>query len=107
MIISAIRRGSPVRGAPRDRSRLAEDHMRRFATAASIFAAFLAGCVAARAVIPVARAGTTPQRWEYHCETLGLGTMRGFTETLNQAGVEGWELAGLTTQYYCFKRPLP
>ena len=58
---------------------------------------FVVGCatggVAAQLVVSPVRAGTTPTRWEYHC--LSIGTGNGVTSTLNQLGVEGWELVGV------------
>jgi hypothetical protein len=72
---------------------------------------FIVGCVAgattAQLVVPKARAGTNPQRWEYHCAE-GLGTPQ-----MNASGAEGWELVtassrGASTAWtlMCFKRPL-
>lgn len=79
---------------------------------------FVIGCAmggAAHLVVPPARAGTAPTRWEYQCmETAGAG----MTSTLNRFGAEGWELAsiapaGIPGGYYvntytlCTKRALP
>jgi hypothetical protein len=81
---------------------------------------FVVGCVAgattAQLVVPKARAGTNPQRWEYHCvESSGFN--KDSAPTLNARGAEGWELvsashrarASLSEQHdvlFCFKRPL-
>jgi hypothetical protein len=65
--------------------------------------------------VPVARAGTTPQRWEYTCQR----ATEGVTVMADKFGQEGWELTaaagagwgnGLTaesTMVRCFKRALP
>jgi hypothetical protein len=70
---------------------------------------FFLGCAAERLIVPPARAGTTPQRWEYTCkDETGDGDA---TTMANQMGREGWELATAGTHAYgatwCFKRPLP
>jgi hypothetical protein len=87
---------------------------------------FLIGCatggVASQLVAPVvpaARAGTTPTRWEYHCSTVGPGP-DAVTIDLNAGGGQGWELVSVTpnserTSYekgrnaflVCSKRALP
>jgi hypothetical protein len=70
---------------------------------------FLAGCVVGGAssqlVIPPARAGTTPTRWQYICTD--------DVEALREAGQKGWELVTATVageygtiREYCLKRPL-
>ena len=69
--------------------------------------AFVVGCgaggAASQLVIPSARAGTTPTRWEYLCITTGLNT-----ERYNEAGDKGWEMAATPSfGAACFKRPLP
>jgi hypothetical protein len=84
---------------------------------------FVIGCVAGGAasqmVVPKARAGTNPPRWEYVCgesenEAIPLAQ-------LNKAGAEGWELAWMLPNkmrggvgfldtndiVYCMKRPMP
>ncbi len=69
--------------------------------------AFLLGCVvtacATQLVIPKARAGTSPARWEYVC--IGGGDMKEW----NRAGAEGWELVteSNAARGDCFKRQLP
>lgn len=81
---------------------------------------FILGCatggVASQLVIPPARAGTPPTRWEYLC-----GIDRADydqlvdVKTFNRAGAEGWELAAMVSPrpggtmsqgkiHYCFKR---
>ena len=86
---------------------------------------FILGCatggVAAQLVIPPARAGTGPMRWEYQCLSLATGG-GGVTSTLNKLGVEGWELASVAPTHQsgtfgkdyaidafmlCMKRTLP
>ena len=79
---------------------------------------FFGGCAASQVanyVVPPARAGTAPQRWEYQC----LRGTEGITEMANQHGREGWELTAASgagwgtgmmtghTMVWCFKRPLP
>ena len=79
---------------------------------------FLIGCAvggaSSRLVVPQARAGTNPTRWEYHCidgsDELGVNS--------NKMGEQGWELAAgagagsgtgvgsSNTFVGCFKRPL-
>lgn len=82
---------------------------------------FVIGCatggVAAQMVIPAARAGTNPQRFEHLC------TQGATDKQLAEAGAEGWEMvSAFASQYrddwqgrhaearqyaFCFKRPLP
>jgi hypothetical protein len=71
------------------------------------------GCAAEHVlVVPPARAGTSPQRWEYVCKD-ELGASR-VAQMADQFGQEGWELvtaaAGMgpgAEVTWCFKRPLP
>jgi hypothetical protein len=63
---------------------------------------------AATMVAPPARAGTSPARWEYLCETLNYEQLVG---AVNDAGAKGWELVSVSHQdvfheLFCFKRPL-
>jgi hypothetical protein len=85
--------------------------MRTPRSVALVLLGIIVDCAAARVFsVPLARAGTTPQRWEYACTDA-------FTEeatpTLNKYGQEGWEMAGMTTPAplaratFCFKRALP
>ena len=76
---------------------------------------FILGCVAgattAQLVVPKARAGTNPTRWEYHCTTdAGDDLNRHPPKTLNALGAEGWELVSAAyvpqDAVFCFKRPL-
>jgi len=79
--------------------------------------AFLVGCgasaVAAQLVIPSARAGTNPPRWEYFCLYAAPHLnqrSKSDLEAFNRAGAEGWELAGVGGPEgvsWCFKRQLP
>ena len=81
---------------------------------------FIIGCatggVASQLVVPQARAGTTPTRWEYHC-VQGEGMV---APTLTRIGAEGWEMTSAFASHYshetdqdlhaaaytfCFKRP--
>jgi hypothetical protein len=77
---------------------------------------FLVGCVvggvgASLVSAPVARAGTTPQRWEYWCfQDTGRGPEPTLPQ-LNQAGQQGWELVSAMTHndvygVYCMKRAI-
>jgi hypothetical protein len=76
-------------------------------------AALFAGCAAeAQYVVPMARAGTTPQRWEYSC--IRADDDDRATRLLNRHGDRGWELvaaagegATATGVVWCFKRELP
>jgi hypothetical protein len=68
-------------------------------------------------VVPPARAGTNPARWEYTCMVLparasGPTPDQNELANMNKAGAEGWELAtvqggGQFNTVLCFKRPLP
>jgi len=80
-----------------------------FIVGLSVAGAFMLGCVSASMVVPPARAGTSPQRWEYHCfDEWGADDV---TEEANKVGKQGWEMAGgnslNTAVTWCFKRPLP
>lgn len=87
--------------------------------AVSIFAlAFGIGCVAATVaqqfVVPPARAGSNPVRWEYSCPHLGKAWTEQVVAKMNQMGQQGWELTqqlvgenGRDGETFCFKRPLP
>jgi hypothetical protein len=57
-------------------------------------------CVAQQLIIPAARAGTSPTRWEY---LLIRGTD---AEKFNEAGAQGWELTTANQYVNTFKRPL-
>jgi hypothetical protein len=74
--------------------------------------AFGAGCgagvSAASFVVPPARAGTNPPRWEYQCfEENDPATV---TAKANRLGSQGFELAAgagwSASNTWCFKRPL-
>jgi hypothetical protein len=68
---------------------------------------FFAGCAAERLlVVPPARAGTNPQRWEYACRGLPVEA-RPVEEAANKLGAEGWEMTGSSESTWCFKRSLP
>lgn len=72
----------------------------------AVVVAFLAGCVVhdVVAVAPPARAGTSPQRWEYHCENYDGSDPAALSSMSNKAGSEGWEMAASTMRMMCFKR---
>ncbi len=78
----------------------------RLVLALAFLVVFLLGCVAAQVLpVPPVRAGTNPQRWEHFCTEASAGE-------LNMAGMQGWELVAVATQYdshlvACFKRALP
>jgi hypothetical protein len=77
--------------------------------------AFVAGCggsQVARWVVPVARANTPVQRWEYDCRD----ARQDITAMSNEMGKQGWELAAAAQvphpfssvwTVWCYKRPLP
>lgn len=87
---------------------------------------FLIGCatggVASQLVAPVvpaARAGTNPTRWEYFCLTVNH-RQGSLTAEMNKAGAAGWELVSVAPQQsiargyssdegmlFCAKRALP
>jgi hypothetical protein len=79
--------------------------MNRAKTAAMLLVVFFAGCAASRLIVPPARAGTTPQRWEYLCKK-ETGEERVATMA-NEAGQQGWEMVGSSGITWCFKRALP
>jgi hypothetical protein len=82
--------------------------MNRAKTAFALLVVFFAGCAAERLlVVPPARAGTSPQRWEYTCPYTSTNNASTVTETANKFGAEGWEWSGLVGSAVCFKRPLP
>jgi hypothetical protein len=75
---------------------------------------FLLGCAATQVaplIVPPARAGTSPQKWEYVC--MGVGPDDEWkAEKANELGRSGWEMSGSLAHYggggtWCFKRPLP
>jgi hypothetical protein len=79
-------------------------------TALVLLVVFFAGCAASRLIVPPARAGTSPQRWEYFCKH-DWGD-KDITSMANEAGQQGWELAAVGAEgslppTWCFKRPLP
>jgi hypothetical protein len=77
-----------------------------------LLGAFLVGCIASQMtalIVPPARAGTSPQKWEYACKDTG-----GSDDVANMAnsfGAEGWDMASAAARgnwmTWCFKRPLP
>jgi hypothetical protein len=82
--------------------------LKRNLTFASILAAGLlpaCGPTWSNYVVPSARTGTSPPRWEYFCDS--ARTVESATDKLNAAGAQGWELAGAAGTVFCFKRPLP
>ena len=79
--------------------------------------AFVAGCAAQLAgqlVVPAARAGTNPTRWEYMCIDGPGSTGNPLTTDMDKLGAQGWELAAGVGRgaegavpAWCFKRALP
>jgi hypothetical protein len=80
-----------------------------------LLGAFLLGCVASQVtalVVPPARAGTSPQTWEYFCKRVESFPTDQATATFNTFGSEGWEMVAVATSpgprdMWCFKRALP
>jgi hypothetical protein len=68
------------------------------------------GCAAEHfVVVPPARAGTSPPKWEYSC-FIGDRDLEENVKRLNSFGQEGWELVseyGDQRGQWCLKRPLP
>jgi hypothetical protein len=83
---------------------------------------FVIGCatggVASQVVIPPARAGTNPTRWEHIC----VKTNTKLSEMMTEMGAQGWELVSAFPTYldhkfdnsleaqafmFCSKRALP
>ena len=86
--------------------------MNKLSVSGLIVAAFLVGCattmVAAPTIVPPARAGTAPVKWEYQCKRI-MESPEATAEELNKYGAEGWELAvtaGSQSLRYCLKRQL-
>jgi hypothetical protein len=79
-----------------------------------LLGAFVLGCAAtqiAPLVVPPARAGTSPQKWEYYCMAAEGGDLAGkLAGTFNPVGAQGWELVTTASSdrvaSTCFKRPL-
>jgi hypothetical protein len=105
--------------------------MKRLCFAMALIIMFLVGCitahVASELVIPPAKAGTNPTKWEYVCHRHEGGNLATkLTEASNQAGSQGWEMVSasygigamgdpaplksekvVSGSIVCFKRPLP
>jgi hypothetical protein len=88
---------------------------RKASIALGFVIAFLAGCLAREVdwsqPIPPARAGASPQRWEYLCDLAPRG-LNAVQELGNAAGGKGWEMVGFQgegerVREVCFKRALP
>lgn len=86
---------------------------RLFLTVLSLSGAFILGCAAAAFVVPPARAGMNPQKWEYKC--FEEGNEEKLNQKANEMGAQGWEMssaagAARTATHlellWCFKRPL-
>jgi hypothetical protein len=76
-------------------------------TAFVLLVVFFAGCAASRIlVVPPARAGTNPQRWEYFCKGEAFSD-DAVSKMANRAGQEGWEMSSAQGNVWCFKRVLP
>ncbi len=89
--------------------------MSQLTKVALLLAVFFLGCVAQRLIVPPARAGTTPQRWEYACDETDPGASDAMSMA-NKYGGQGWEMvttgeggvgAFSRRVTYCFKRALP
>jgi hypothetical protein len=78
---------------------------------ALLLGVFFLGCAAERLIVPPARAGTNPQRWEYFCKT-EFGE-KDVARMANELGQQGWEMTAVgvlpmgTNEDWCFRRPLP
>ena len=91
--------------------------MKRLVLALSLTIAFLVGCltatVATKFVVPPIKAGTNPQKWEYHCfylddvgkkgnqneyKTVETFAIDDFNEYMNKLGSEGWEQTTVGSQ---------
>jgi hypothetical protein len=86
--------------------------MRNSNSLAVLLLGIVVGCAAGATgrglIVPPARAGTTPQRWEYACAKIGSSEQAEMAA--NALGQQGWELAaggGGGYVLFCFKRPLP
>jgi hypothetical protein len=86
--------------------------MKRLYLAMALTIAFLVGCITAHVasdlVVPPARAGTSPQKWEYMC--VRDTDLERIQSIANKAGGEGWKMAsaaGGVVMIWCFERPLP
>jgi hypothetical protein len=82
-----------------------ERSMTQAKTALVLVVVFFAGCAASRLIVRPARAGTSPQRWEYACST--VHNESGLEDTANKYGVQGWEMSAAVGSLWCFKRALP
>jgi hypothetical protein len=98
--------------------------MRRSVLILSLTIAFLVGCVATMAardfVVPPARAGTDPMKWEGMCafwSDVGIenpsehASAKGWNSKLAEFGGQGWEPFAVEWEHgsmvsVCFKRPL-
>jgi hypothetical protein len=88
--------------------------MNRAKTAFALLVVFFAGCAAAELrplIVPPARAGTSPQRWEFTCISRGGSGNAEFAQNASVFGAQGWEMVGGAGDHiestWCFKRPLP
>ena len=75
-----------------------------------LFFGCITGAAVSPLVVPQARAGSDPQRWEFRC-TSGVGSAD-VQIAANSFGKQGWEMAGAAgtprgDSIWCFKRPLP
>ena len=74
------------------------------ATISVALVAFVFGCVTEALVVPPVHAGMNPTRWEYKCAEASPSEIEG---AANRLGMQGWDLAAVSTGRWCFKRPLP
>lgn len=83
---------------------------KKLSIALGFVVAFLVGCVVHDVVrvAPPARAGATPQRWEYHCNAYqSMEWVNQIEPDADAAGAQGWEMVTIAGGMVCFKRPLP
>lgn len=56
--------------------------------------------------VPEMPAGVSYTRWEHYCAHI-RGDIRLLDDVLEEAGSQGWELAAITGNLFCFRRPTP
>lgn len=85
--------------------------MRQSKAVVLVLLGIVVGCAAERVLsVPPARAGTSPQKWEYACREAFNMNENDENKLANQFGQQGWELAAVgaaNASVWCFKRPVP
>jgi len=81
--------------------------MNKILKVGALLGIFFLGCAAEHFVVPAARAGTSPQTWEYSCKD--ESGEEDVTKMANEFGDNGWEMAAAGAPYgkspiWCFKR---